>query len=221
MTGVYKARTAYQDNAVVEEYEARRFSGRFGRYVWRREQAAVGALLESIGSLDSVLDCPSGFGRWLPQIERLDPEVVLEVDVSAQMLLQGRRTYNPRWPMVRALAEALPFADDAVDLVFCHALTKHLPQGSQEAVLAEFARVSRRYVLCSFSVRAGVPALVLKGRERVGTKSNAVTSDWLEKTARRHGLRILQQRACTSHVGTERAVLFVKHNAAQGPEVSG
>ena len=211
MSGDYRALTAYQDDRVVAEYERRRFSGWFGRYIWRREQRAVGALVSSVGTAGTVLDCPSGFGRWLPVVERLGPTKVMESDVSRQMLEHGRRTYNTRWPSVRTNAEQLPYADESFDLVFCHAFTKHLPHPTQAAVLAEFARVTRRNVICSFNVRAGLPGVVLRLRERLlGTRSNAVRRGWLERAAADAGLQIVQDRACTSHVGAERTVLFAK-----------
>jgi SAM-dependent methyltransferase len=211
MSGSYRALTAYQDDAVVAGYERRRFSGWFGRYIWRREQRAVGALVSAVGSASSVLDCPSGFGRWLPAIERLGPTTVLENDISREMLEQGRRSYNAQWPSVRTDAERLPYAEESFDLVFCHAFTKHLPHQTQRAVLRELARVARHDVICSFSVRSGLPGLVLRLRERLsGSRSNAVRRNWLERAAADAGLRIVQDRACTSHVGAERTILFAK-----------
>ncbi|TXL57658.1 class I SAM-dependent methyltransferase [Aeromicrobium terrae] len=205
----YKALTAYQDESVVEEYERRRFSGLVGRYVWRREQRAVGRNVASVGSAETVLDCPSGFGRWLPVIERLDPIVVLENDVSLEMLEHGRSSYNDRWPGVRTNAEHLPYQDASFDLVFCHAFTKHLPHETQVAVLKEFSRVSRRHVICSFTMRAGLGGAVLRLRERLrGSRSNAVTREWLERAAAEAGLRLVRDRPCTSHIGAERSVLF-------------
>ena len=49
-------------------------------------------------------------------------------------------------------AECLPLADGSVDYTFSHALTKHLPVPIQYAVLAEFARIARLGVICSFGV---------------------------------------------------------------------
>jgi ubiquinone/menaquinone biosynthesis C-methylase UbiE len=211
MRGTYQALTAYQDDTVVAEYEHRRFSGWFGRYVWRREQRAVGAHVRAIGSAEAVLDCPSGFGRWLPVIERLGPTTVLETDVSREMLEQGRRSYNSEWPAVRTNAEQLPYEDESFDLAFCHAFTKHLPHDTQAAVLAELARVSRRHVICSFNMRAGWSGAVLRFRElALGRRSNAVDWRWLERAATDAGLRPVRARGCTSHIGAERSVLFSK-----------
>lgn len=210
-TAPYPALTAYQDDEVVAEYERRRFSGWFGRYVWRREQRAIGAHVAAIGSARRVLDVPSGFGRWLPAIERLSPTTVLENDVSQEMLEQGRRSYNAQWPAVRTNAERLPYRDEAFDLVFCHAFTKHLPQETQAKVLAELSRVTGRHVIASFNVRAGLPGLVLRLRELLlKRRSNAVRMAWLEKAAEDAGLHLVRARPCTSHVGAERSVLFSK-----------
>ena len=50
----------------------------------------------------------------------------------------------------QASAEDLPLEDGSVDYAFSYALMKHLPVPVQYKVLAEFARVSRKGVICSF-----------------------------------------------------------------------
>jgi hypothetical protein len=66
-------------------------------------------------------------------------------------------------------------------------------------------------VICSFSVRSGLPGLVLRLRGRLlGARSNAVRRTWLERAAADAGLRIVRDIACTSHIGAERTVLFAK-----------
>lgn len=67
----YSARREYLDPKLVERYEADRFSGLRGAYIWRREQRSVGRLVSAAGSVASILDCPSGSGRWQPLLASL------------------------------------------------------------------------------------------------------------------------------------------------------
>jgi ubiquinone/menaquinone biosynthesis C-methylase UbiE len=207
----YKARTAYLDPRIVDEYENLRFAGPRGRYVWRREQRGVGAMVAAVGSAARVLDCPTGIGRWRPVLERLGPELIVQSDLSPTMLEASRRrerTGGVQWTGVQAEAERLPFADGAFDLVFCHALTKHLPLPTQAAVLREFARVSSAHIVCSFSVRRGLPGLLRRLRGQ--GLSRAVAPAWLDEAAAAAGLRVIDSIACTTPVGLERSVLFAK-----------
>ncbi|MBL7007768.1 MAG: class I SAM-dependent methyltransferase, partial [Planctomycetes bacterium] len=57
----------------------------------------------------------------------------------------------PAAPPLQASAAALPFAADSFDLVFCFRLLHHFAQPAErQAVLAELARVSRRWALVSY-----------------------------------------------------------------------
>lgn len=186
--GAHPTLTAYRDDSVVPESDRRRVSGWFVRYVGRREQRALTAHVRAIGSARTVLDFRSGSGRWRPVIDLLNPTTVLETD-----------------------AEQLPYEDESVDLVFCHAVTQHLPHETQAAVLGELGRVTRRHVICSFTIRAGIPGVALRLRElALGRRSNAVSWGWLARAAADANLHAVRARGCTSHLGAERSVLFSK-----------
>lgn len=208
MTEPYRARSRYTDQAVVDEYDDRRFSSLRGRHYWRREQAGVGAMIAAAGRADRVLDCPSGNGRWVTVLRRLQPTTVVEADVSGTML-RASAAREPGLPAVQCEGERLPFADDAFDLVFCHALLKHLPPPTQARVLAELARVSSRHVVVALSVDEGLPGLVRKVRNlRHSGLSNAVRPDVLHQMVADAGLRLVDQRSCTTALGLERSVLL-------------
>lgn len=81
----YSARTGHLDAGVVENYEARRFSGVMGRYRMRREQRGVGAIVEMLPPNISILDCPCGIGRWWPVLARRANQIQA-VDISPAML---------------------------------------------------------------------------------------------------------------------------------------
>jgi ubiquinone/menaquinone biosynthesis C-methylase UbiE len=207
----YVARTAYLDEAVVDDYEQHRFGSAYGRYVWRREQRAVSEMVSAVGEARHILDCPSGVGRWVPMLAELQPELIVEADVSPAMLAASRKRWQGRWPTVEVDALELPFPDASFDLVFSHALTKHLPRQLQAVALAEFSRVSSRYVICSFSVEQGLPGFVRRLRDfQAEGLSQPVSPGWLAHAAHRAGLRVVRRRACTTPVGLEQSILFEK-----------
>lgn len=105
------------------------------------------------GLLGSVLDMPSGAGRFLPVLGGCCRSVVA-MDVASAMLRQGENMWSgvghqPK--MIAASASAIPLADDSVDVVFCARLLHHLSDtASRQALFVELARVARRGVVLSF-----------------------------------------------------------------------
>ncbi|MBL8901182.1 MAG: class I SAM-dependent methyltransferase, partial [Planctomycetes bacterium] len=69
-------------------------------------------------------------------------------DLSIEMLREARRASGAA-PFALARAEALPFAAQSFDLVFCIRLLHHLDEAPRRAVLRELARVSRGHALVS------------------------------------------------------------------------
>jgi SAM-dependent methyltransferase len=207
-TGGYEARTAYLNPALVTEYERDRFSGHLGRYRWGREQQAVTEMIDRAWQARRVLDIPCGVGRWVPVLRRLQPEVIVQADISPAMLTASRERWSGSFPLARVDATALPFADGTFDLVFSHALTKHLPLALQARVLAELGRVSSRYVVCSFSIDAGLPGLAR--RLRGAGLSIGVSRAWLDRAAGSAGLRVVAARSCTTPIGLESSVLLAR-----------
>ena len=105
-------------------------------------------------------------------------------------------------------AEALEFETGSVDLVFSHALTKHLPIPVQYRVLSEFSRVSRRWVVCSFSVFGTVTYQVW--RRRSFLDSYPLLPEQLKQMAESANLRIVSKERCTTPIGVEFSVLLEK-----------
>jgi len=206
----YPARDAYRDPDVVSNYERSRFSGFLGRYRYRREQKGVSANIKLLPKGLVVLDCPCGTGRWWPLLER-KADTIHGIDISPTMLKAAqfrKRQLNIKGSFELGDAENLPLEDGSFDLVFSHALTKHLPTEIQRRVLQEFARVSREWVLCSFSI-ATFPSRALQkvGSIRYGS---LVTVDDLNEWSAAAGLVIVNQHRCTTPLGTEFSVMFKK-----------
>lgn len=149
MTADYSAKTDYMDAGVAAQYEKVRFSGVLGRYRWKREQDAVGALVRRIPQVSTILDCPCGIGRWWPHLLPRAGKLIA-MDISREMLDRASQRPEVAAHSIETMigdAEAIPLEDGAVDYVFSHALTKHLPWPVQYKVFSEFARVARRGIV--------------------------------------------------------------------------
>lgn len=110
-----------------------------------RDPRLVRRLLGRCGALATVLDVPCGTGRLHGELR--SRASYTGVDVSAAMLAAAPADTR----LVRASAWALPFREDAFDAVVCCRLLHHLETREERATLvAELARVARRYVIASF-----------------------------------------------------------------------
>jgi ubiquinone/menaquinone biosynthesis C-methylase UbiE len=206
----YSAKRSYDHKGAAESYEALRFSGFLGRYRYRREQRAVKALIERLPKNVRILDCPCGTGRWWPLLSRRASEI-MAVDMSEEMLRFARqRASQSEVPVtvVRGDAEQLDLDDGAVDYVFSHALTKHLPLPVQFKVLREFSRVATGGVVCSFGIFNHLTYEMWRRRQL--EESYPVLLEQLQWMAKEAQLLIRKTVRCTTPVGVEHAVLFEK-----------
>lgn len=229
----YAARQHYTDPGVVERYETDRYTGLLGRHRWAVEQRAIRRVLSVLPPGQFVLDCPVGNGRWVGHLVRAGHSV-FGADISAPMLRAAAvRCGGPAGDaaggpgggaagsgtdraaghvavratgLVRADAELLPLRDGSCDYVFSHALTKHLPVPVADKVFAEFARVARRGVVCSFSVLSGPYGALWRAR-RIADGHGRSRGD-LAAMALRHGLTVRAVYRCTTVIGVERTMLF-------------
>jgi SAM-dependent methyltransferase len=87
----------------------------------------------------SILDVACGNGTFTSLFSGLAPRAV-GIDYSPSML---RR--NAARPLLRGVAEQLPFRGDSFDVVFAACLLHHTAQPQE--VVREMARVSRRHVV--------------------------------------------------------------------------
>jgi ubiquinone/menaquinone biosynthesis C-methylase UbiE len=129
-------------------------------------------------------------------------------DVSPTMLRAARKVALPGVDveLVEAVAEDLPFADGQFDVVFCHALFKHLPKEVQADVTRELARVASGYVILTLSVNFGVPGFVRHFRKAKGAV--AVSPSWAHNMFDRAGLQIVDRVKPSTPVGVEHSYLL-------------
>lgn len=148
----YQGKTAYRGE-VATRYEAARTI----EPVWQLEQDFVARWATARQPGESVLDVPTGTGRFL-EIFRARGLRVKAWDISEDMLAEIRR----RWPDamkheidVRAAdAERLPLEDSAVDHVLSWRFFHLVPPAVIDGVLREFRRVARVSIVVQvFAVR--------------------------------------------------------------------
>lgn len=127
----------------------RRLSTNFERRMIRRSLQRI----ERREHFTSVLDCPSGTGRFLPTLASLN-KTVIAMDTSDAVLREGRRQHTLfRSPPLAVAGSAFNIAlpADAVDVVLSARLLHHIADREDRVkILREFARVARLGVVISF-----------------------------------------------------------------------
>jgi ubiquinone/menaquinone biosynthesis C-methylase UbiE len=208
----YTARGEYLADDVVDNYIANRFSGALGRYRFTREQRAVNGRIAELAAADVrvILDCPTGIGRWLPNLATLQPDRIVAMDVSPTMLKRASAVSldGVSTEFRQGVAEHLPFDDGYFDLVFCHALLKHLPAEAQAQVIKEFTRVTSKYIIVAASVRRGPAGWLRTVRRAKGAV--AVSDGWFRKVLDDNGLVVMSSKKATTPVGVEYSYLLRK-----------
>jgi len=142
-----KGQDWYQDDAVAQEYDDKRFS-RGGQLIDQREKTAVLNAVMPVKDRD-VLEIACGTGRFTVMLANRGANV-LGIDISAEMLQQGRQKaqdtdLSGTLEFLRGDAGRLPFPDDHFDTVIAMRFF-HLAD-DPEAFLREMRRVSRDQIV--------------------------------------------------------------------------
>jgi ubiquinone/menaquinone biosynthesis C-methylase UbiE len=141
-----------QGKAKAERY-ARRFEQGSRKRIDQREQRAVRKIFSRLEGCHSVIDVPSGAGRFLGTLAQGGRRVI-EIDVAFEILEFARdkaaRSKTSAY-LLQGDASRLPFADNSVDCVFSNRLLHHiLEPAERQTILREFHRVCRRWTVVSF-----------------------------------------------------------------------
>ena len=161
-----------QSDAQAARY-AKRFEQGSRKRIDQREQRAVRKIFATLEDCRSVLDVPSGAGRFMEALGQRGRRV-LEMDVAFEILEYARDKASKSGGAVCVMqgdASRLPVADGEVDCVFSNRLLHHIISPAERmAILREFHRVCRRWVVVSFFNYKGLAAIRgmlkrLKGRQ--------------------------------------------------------
>ena len=146
----YSARL--QDRKRAELY-AHRFDAGPRKRIDMREQRAVQNVFSTLPDCHSVLDVPSGAGRFIKTLSQGGRRVV-EMDVAFEILSYAQREGAALKADAQAMqgdGSRLPLINGAVDCVFSNRLLHHIQlESERQVLLREFHRVSRRFVVVSF-----------------------------------------------------------------------
>lgn len=149
----YQAKERYQPQAVADSYDDRRFTSFKGRWTDRREKACVLRALTRANPAGPILDIPCGTGRMTELLLERGFQVTGGDISEAMMSHASRRTakYGAQVQFVKCDVEALQFPPESFDLVLTVRLLHHIPASLHISILAQLHRVTRRWVIISFS----------------------------------------------------------------------
>ena len=199
-----KAKQAWQSAESAARYRQTRHLVNSSRY--RREDAIVTEWLRRLPPRAHVLDLPCGTGRMIGNITRLGLQYT-GGDISSSMIEEARKEAAGNPNVVRFLEadlEKLPFADNSFDCIIIWRILHHQadPQVRQR-MLAEAARVTRRWVLISFHHLLSATALrkfiqrTCFGRKQIG---RPITHWRLRREAEHSGLRLVETKGLRKYV---------------------
>lgn len=144
------------------------------RWIDRREQGMVRRLFEQFDLGGEILDVPVGYGRFQPLLSQFGD--VDAVDVSPHVAAYQQEKYGLARRSVTGRPEDLPFGDHSYDVVFSFRLLQHVHESEvRVAMLSEFGRVSRQWVVASTYLSSPVHRLhrqIFNTKARISMISN-------------------------------------------------
>jgi len=165
-------RDRYQNIELATSYH----EGQFGPFTFKnarhiaiasREIHLLRRALATLAPRPSrVLDLPCGTGK-LAELFAEFKFLTVGADISSEMLeiLKLKEKAGVAFHgLVRTDALSLPFPDNTFDTLVCLRLLHRVPDSIRSAMLREFVRVSRQYVLVSIGVSDGIQRLRLRLR---------------------------------------------------------
>jgi ubiquinone/menaquinone biosynthesis C-methylase UbiE/uncharacterized protein YbaR (Trm112 family) len=193
----HKARQiAFFDQDSVDDFGVTRPRGAPELYGWLLEEKFRRSIigLEHLLPGSTVLTICGGSGIDAEFLARRGARVILS-DISVGVVLQAReraRRFRLEFDLVVADAEALPFADASVDLVYVHDGLHHLERPA--LALAEMTRVARRAVAISepaqaFATSTAVRLGLAEAREEAGNAVRRLTLDEITSELTAHGFQ--------------------------------
>ncbi len=138
-------------------------------------------IFSTVGSVESILDIPSGFGRFR-DFFRARSQRLVEGDWSLEMLRENREQGESPDDVsfVRADARSLPFADQSIECVVSIRLSHHIPDREHRYKhFDELFRVARRWVVATYFDEYSFKNLLRELRRPFNNKR----SKWTLKTS--------------------------------------
>jgi ubiquinone/menaquinone biosynthesis C-methylase UbiE len=178
-------------------YQQQRYRSLDQAWVNWREQRLLARLLTLCQLANrTVLDVPCGYSRFAPLYARLGITAVgadMSYDMAHLAAATHKRHSAEGWLCADILA--LPFPDSMFDSVLCIRLLHHrFSDAERQRILAELARVSRRFVIISFYQPTLLHALARHWRGGRGRLA-MMTAARLRELAQASGLQVQRVQA--------------------------
>jgi SAM-dependent methyltransferase len=167
----------------VRDYEQKRYRGLDQRVVNSREQRIIRRILKKVikGKVNGlkVLDVPCGYGRFT-QALLTGQNCLIDSDLSFYMVKRAvERGKDFQEFVLGAVADTkkgLPFKENAFDLLLSMRFFHHVHEGKdREAILHEFCRVSKEWVILSYYRANLIHQLQRKMRHKVKRKQTHIS----------------------------------------------
>jgi ubiquinone/menaquinone biosynthesis C-methylase UbiE len=145
----------------VAAYERARYAHLDQRVLNALEHRLIARLIGSIGiARPTLLNAPCGFGRFADIVEKKTARRVF-LDLHPGMVRRCNSTLGPRgFNIVNGSLRNLPFDDAAFDVVMNIRFFHHyFEQSDRRTMLAELARVSKRFVILTYYQRSWIHSL--------------------------------------------------------------
>jgi SAM-dependent methyltransferase len=148
-TPTYEARSLYDQPGYARQYDQTRYIDDPAKT--QRDDQTRRAIAETLSKLQGVkhiLDLPCGTGRLSEQLLQSGYQYT-GVDLSPAMLEVAREKManRPDAKFIQADGEALPFEPNSFDAILCVRFLNLVPSEPRRKILAEFKRVSKRWLI--------------------------------------------------------------------------
>lgn len=196
----------------VDQYARERYRHWDQRWLSHREEQLVAGIFTQYQLGGSILDVPVGYGRFQELLHRFGP--VHALDASYYAVLYQRENLGLAQGSVTGLAEELPYPDRSFEVIFSLRLLQHIHERDRRlAILNEFNRVSRRWVVLSLYIRT--PLHLLHRRIiNLTSRITMLSREELREEAREAGLQLVRMVSVLPGLHAQRICLFSSDSAA-------
>ena len=149
----FDPRVEYRDSDIANSYD-QKFKTLSGRIFHWAESRQLERIIHGILKGGRVLDAPCGTGR-LTEVFLTHGLAILGGDISGEMIgIARHRHQSVNGELIFSQMDFLhvPLADGAVTATFSIRFLVHIPPHERVAILKEFRRVSRQWVVISLSI---------------------------------------------------------------------
>jgi len=209
----------------IDTYARTRYNKADQRFVHRREQNILRRYLSRTGrSSQVILDVPCGYGRFSELLLDFSSRVLgsdLSLSMVQTMLDRSPGSRSKLWGVVGNAVSGLPFRASSVSGIVSVRLFQHLhTRAEREALLREFARLARDFVVLSYYRWNVLHAAHRRFRRKFKSTQTTICmvsrAEFLE-SIRKAGLEVMHESAVLPGLHAHHFVLLRVKNGRKNP----